>query len=119
MSENSNIKPFHVMDILERCKQMEAQGQDVVHMEIGEPDFPSPEPIVRAGITALQNNQTHYTGALGLWELRQRISERIAEERHNAVAEPLKNITFIASDCRGTSIFIDANNVLQNFRIDP
>lgn len=75
MKKRSAIKPFHVMDILARCKQMEAQGRDVVHMEIGEPDFPSPEPIVRAGITALQNNQTHYTGALGLSELRQRISE--------------------------------------------
>ena len=75
MSKRAAIKPFHVMDILERCKQMEAQGRDVVHMEIGEPDFPSPEPIVRAGIAALQNNQTHYTGAVGLWELRQRISE--------------------------------------------
>ena len=63
------------MDILARCKQMEASGRDVVHMEIGEPDFASPEPIIRAGITALQNNQTHYTAALGLWELRERISE--------------------------------------------
>ncbi len=75
MSKRAAIKPFHVMDILERCKQMEAHGRDVVHMEIGEPDFPSPEPIVRAGISALQKNQTHYTGALGLRELRQRISE--------------------------------------------
>lgn len=63
------------MDILARCKQMEASGRDVVHMEIGEPDFASPEPVVRAGITALQNKQTHYTAALGLWELRERISE--------------------------------------------
>ena len=63
------------MDILARCKQMEARGVDVVHMEIGEPDFPSPEPIVRAGIAALENNLTHYTAALGLWDLRLRISE--------------------------------------------
>ena len=74
MNNKSAIKPFHVMDILARCKQMEAQGKDVVHMEIGEPDFASPEPIVRAGIEALRNNLTHYTGALGLWELRERIA---------------------------------------------
>ena len=75
MIKRSKIKPFHVMDILARCKHMEAQGKDVVHMEIGEPDFASPDPIIRAGIEALQRNLTHYTGALGLWELRKRISE--------------------------------------------
>ena len=63
------------MDILARCKEMEAQGRDIVHMEIGEPDFASPEPVVRAGIAALQNNDTYYTAAIGLAELRKKISE--------------------------------------------
>ena len=63
------------MDILARCKEMEAQGRDIVHMEIGEPDFASPEPVVRAGITALQEHNTYYTAAIGLAELRKKISE--------------------------------------------
>jgi aspartate/methionine/tyrosine aminotransferase len=69
------ITPFHVMDILARCKEMEAQGRDVVHMEIGEPDFPTPRPIAEAGIAAIRNQLTQYTSALGLRELRELISE--------------------------------------------
>ena len=59
------IEPFHVMDILARAKALEAQGRDIVHLEIGEPDFPTPQPIIEAGINALQNQQTFYTLALG------------------------------------------------------
>ena len=73
MSNKVNIKPFHVMDILARCKEMEAQGIDVIHMEIGEPDFATPQPIINAGIQALKENRTHYTSAVGLLELRQKI----------------------------------------------
>jgi len=72
---STNVQPFHVMDILARCKQMEAQGIDVVHMEIGEPDFPTPEPIIQAGMQALQAGATHYTSAQGLPELRHAVSE--------------------------------------------
>lgn len=74
MSENI-VKPFHVMDILARCKAMEAQGRDIVHMEIGEPDFTTPQPIIDAGIQALQENLTHYTSAQGLYSLREKISQ--------------------------------------------
>ncbi|CAG1023177.1 partial Aspartate/prephenate aminotransferase, partial [Patescibacteria group bacterium] len=49
-----NISSFHVMDLLSRAKQLEAQGKDVIHMEIGEPDFQSPSNIVNAGIKQLQ-----------------------------------------------------------------
>ena len=62
------------MDILARCKEMEAQGIDIIHMEIGEPDFSTPKPIIDAGIKALNENQTHYTSAIGMLALRQKIS---------------------------------------------
>ncbi|MDW3096409.1 MAG: aminotransferase class I/II-fold pyridoxal phosphate-dependent enzyme [Gammaproteobacteria bacterium] len=75
MEKELDIAPFHVMDILARCKQMEAQGRDVVHMEIGEPDFASPQPITNSGIAALNNQRTSYTSALGLLELRQAICD--------------------------------------------
>ena len=69
------IEPFHVMDILATAKEMDAQGRDVVHMEVGEPDFPSPQPVIDAGMEALRQGKTHYTPAVGLPELRQAISD--------------------------------------------
>ena len=70
----SRIEPFHVMDILARARAMEAQGKSIVHMEIGEPDFPPAAGIVQAGIDALNAGRTHYTPALGLPELRAAIA---------------------------------------------
>jgi aspartate/methionine/tyrosine aminotransferase len=69
-----NIEPFHVMDLLAQARALEAQGRSMVHMEIGEPDFVTPEPVVDAGIAALQSGKTHYTPAVGLQALRERIS---------------------------------------------
>lgn len=69
-----DIAPFHVMDILARAKALEAQGRDIIHLEIGEPDFPTPEPIVRAAMAAIRDGDVHYTPALGLPELREAIS---------------------------------------------
>jgi aspartate/methionine/tyrosine aminotransferase len=77
-SRLAHIEPFHVMDILARARALEAQGRPVVHMEIGEPDFPTAESIVRAGIEALQAGRTHYTPALGLPALRDAIARSYA-----------------------------------------
>ena len=71
----SHIEPFHVMNLLAIAKQMEAQGKKVIHMEIGEPDFVTPEPVIRAAESALKKGQTHYTPAIGLPALRERIAE--------------------------------------------
>ena len=68
------IEPFRVMDILAQARALEAQGRDIVHMEIGEPDFPTPEPIIAAGIAALKAGYTHYTPALGLPQLREAVA---------------------------------------------
>ena len=69
-----DISPFHVMAILAQAKQLEAQGKDIIHMEVGEPDFDTPQPIIDAGIEALKSGKTHYTPALGLPELREAIA---------------------------------------------
>jgi aspartate/methionine/tyrosine aminotransferase len=66
----AHIEPFHVMALLARARALEAQGRSIVHMEIGEPDFPTPPPICEAGIRALQRGDLFYTPALGLPELR-------------------------------------------------
>ena len=71
---SQEIQPFHVMAVLARAKALEAAGRDVIHMEIGEPDFATPEPIIRAGQHALGAGCTGYTPALGLPALREAIA---------------------------------------------
>jgi len=68
------ISPFHVMDVLAKAKVLESIGRKIIHMEVGEPDFVTPQPIVEAGITALRQGKTHYTPALGLPALREAIA---------------------------------------------
>ena len=70
----AHIQPFYVMELLARARDLEAQGRSIVHMEIGEPDFITPDPIIRAGHQALAAGRTHYTPALGLVRLRQAIA---------------------------------------------
>ena len=74
-SRINDIQPFHVMALLARAKELEASGKDIVHMEIGEPDFPTPAPVVEAGIQAISDGDVHYTPAAGLPALRQTIAE--------------------------------------------
>ncbi|VAW71298.1 Valine--pyruvate aminotransferase [hydrothermal vent metagenome] len=70
----TKIQPFHVMDILAQAKSLEGQGESIIHLEVGEPDFPTPTEIVNAGILALQENKTQYTAATGLTELKEAIA---------------------------------------------
>lgn len=70
----SSIEPFHVMDILAHARQLEAAGNNIVHMEVGEPDFVTLPEILEAGRTALAEGKTHYTPATGLAQLREAIS---------------------------------------------
>lgn len=72
--KTEKITPFIVMDLLDRAKELEAKGERVIHLEIGEPDFDTPEPIKRAGIEAILHGETKYTQSLGLIQLRQAIA---------------------------------------------
>lgn len=69
------ITPFIVMEILEKIQKMEAQGIDVIHMEIGQPDFKVPECVNQVTMEALAANETNYTHSLGDIRLRDAISE--------------------------------------------
>ena len=64
------IEPFHVMALLARANELQAAGHDVIHLEIGEPDFTTAAPIVAAGQAALAAGHTRYTAARGLPALR-------------------------------------------------
>jgi aspartate/methionine/tyrosine aminotransferase len=70
----AEIEPFEVMDVLSRAQALERAGRRVVHMEIGEPDFTAPAPVVEAGVRALREGRTAYTAALGLHSLREAIA---------------------------------------------
>lgn len=68
------IEPFHVMALLARANQLQAAGIDVIHLEIGEPDFTTAAPIVAAGQAALAAGHTRYTAARGIPALREAIA---------------------------------------------
>src|SRR2546426_7491320 len=70
----AEFEPFEVMDVLARAHALEAAGRRVVHMEIGEPDFTAPAPVVEAGVQALRDGKTAYTATLGLPALREAIA---------------------------------------------
>jgi aspartate/methionine/tyrosine aminotransferase len=69
------IPPFIVMDVLEKAQELERMGERIIHLEVGEPDFDTPECVSEAGYRAICEGKTHYTHSLGLMELREAISE--------------------------------------------
>lgn len=80
-SRLNQIAPFRVMQLMERAKALEEQGLQVVHFEVGEPDFDTALPIIQAGQAALAGGHTKYTQALGTPALRERIADYY---RHSA-----------------------------------
>lgn len=75
-----NIPPFMVMDVLERAHELEKEGRPIVHLEIGEPDFPTPECICEAAVDAIHDGHTHYTHSLEIIELREAICRHYFEK---------------------------------------
>lgn len=82
-----DIPPFIVMDVLERAQHLEREGRSVIHMEVGEPDFDTPECVREAAIRALRDGETHYTHSLGLLELREAICEHY-HDRYGVDIDP-------------------------------
>ena len=76
----SKFTSFIVMDVMAKAEELERRGENVIHMEVGEPDFPTPKVITRAAKEALSKNKTRYTHALGLLELRQAICDFYLKE---------------------------------------
>jgi len=74
-----DIEPFHVMELLQRARTLEAQGRDIIHMEVGEPDFNTPQPIIDAATRFLSTGKVHYTSGLGMPELREAVSRFYSE----------------------------------------
>ena len=76
----SKIPSFIVMDVLEKAHTLEREGRHIIHLEVGEPDFPTPPCICEAAIEAIRRERTHYTHSLGLIELREAICEHYLEK---------------------------------------
>ena len=66
----SLIQPFHVMEVMERARQLEAAGRSIIHMEIGQPDFGAPPQVIEAAMAAMRDHTLGYTSTLGIDELR-------------------------------------------------
>ncbi|ENO90576.1 pyridoxal phosphate-dependent aminotransferase [Thauera linaloolentis] len=83
----NDIQPFHVMELLRRARELEAQGRDIIHMEVGEPDFPTPRPVIDAAARFIASGEVHYTAGLGLPALREAIA-RFYHDRFGADIAP-------------------------------
>ena len=75
----NDIAPFHVMELLTRARQLEAEGRSIVHMEVGEPDFPTPPQVIEAASAFIRGGKVFYTPALGIPALREAIARFYAE----------------------------------------
>ena len=82
----ADIAPFHVMEVQTAARALEAAGRTVIHMEIGEPDFPTPAPVIAAAQAAIADGGVFYTSALGLPALREAISRHYADHYGVAIA---------------------------------
>ena len=77
-----NISPFYVMELLEKARAMEAKGKDIIHMEVGEPGFPTPSFVKKEAMRAIMDDRTFYTHSLGIPELRARVARHYLETHH-------------------------------------
>jgi aspartate/methionine/tyrosine aminotransferase len=108
----AEIAPFEVMDVLSRAQALERAGRHVVHMEIGEPDFTAPAPVVEAGVRALREGRTAYTATLGLAQLREAIATHYAVRFGTAV--PVERVVVTAGASGGlltvAALYVDAGD---------
>jgi aspartate aminotransferase len=82
----------NAFEVLARARQLEAQGRRVVHMEIGEPDFDTPDHIKKAAAQALYDSHTHYTPSAGIPELRATIAEYASRFRRISPVHTMENV---------------------------
>ena len=108
----AEIEPFEVMDVLSRAQALERAGRRVVHMEIGEPDFTAPAPVVEAGIRAMRDGRTAYTATLGLHSLREAIADHYRQKFQ--VEVPAERIAITSGASGGlltvAALYVDAGD---------
>ena len=82
----NNLGTETAFEVLAKAKALESQGKNIIHLEIGEPDFDTPPNIIKAAQKALSNGYTHYGPSPGLMEVRERIAQEVSETRNISVS---------------------------------
>ncbi len=113
------ISSFYVMELLRRSKQLESQGKNVIHMEIGEPDFPTPPAIIDAAIKHLLTGEVKYTPAAGLPELRKKIAQFYQQRYGVTVNEQRVFVTPGASGAFLLALGVSLNPKEELLMADP
>lgn len=103
------LKPEGAYAVLSKATQLEREGKNIVHFEIGQPDFPTPKHITNAGIAALKKGFTKYTPPLGIFPLRKKLAEELNITRNVAVSE--NNIAITPSG--KTAIFVVMSAIIE------
>ena len=80
-SRVQNLEPEGAYHVLARAQELERQGRDIIHLEIGEPDYDTPRHIVDAAVNAFTNGYTHYTPAAGMIDIRRMFAESTTRDR--------------------------------------
>jgi aspartate/methionine/tyrosine aminotransferase len=114
-----DISPFQVMELMGRAKELEQQGRDIVHMEVGEPDFPTPPPVIAAAQELLATGRIFYTPALGLPALREAISAFYKARYNSDVAAERIVITTGASAALLMALSVLVNRDAEWLLPDP
>ena len=89
----SRLGTESAFEVLARARRLEAEGRSIVHLEIGEPDFATPDNIIDAAVRAMRGGATHYTAASGIREVREKTSAYIT--RHTGVPTTYENIVLV------------------------
>ena len=113
------IAPFHVMEVQTAARALEAAGRNVIHLEIGEPDFPTPEPVVAAAQAGIAGGAVYYTSALGLPELRQAIANHYRDHYGVAVSAERVVVTAGSSAALLLTLALLVNRDEQILLADP
>jgi aspartate/methionine/tyrosine aminotransferase len=114
-----DIAPFHVMEVQTAARALEAAGRSIIHLEIGEPDFPTPEPVLAAAQAAIAGGAIYYTSALGLPQLRRAIGAYYAEHYGVSVAPERIVVTAGSSAALLLTLALLVNRDEQILLADP
>ena len=104
-----NLSPFYVMEVLEHAKKLESEGRDIIHFEVGEPDFITPGEICESAIESIKNGETKYTESLGIPELR----ETIAKNYNKNYGQNIPYSNVVVSSGSSPAIFMSILSVIN------
>ena len=103
------LSPFYVMEVLEHAKKLESEGRDIVHFEVGEPDFATPVEICDAAIQSVKSGETKYTESVGIPGLR----EKIADSYNDKYGQNITTENIVVTSGSSPAIFMSILSVID------